>query len=397
MCRSSDHECSTNGLSSPKTRGASRLVVCVLIASLGLFFAPRLRADLLTLIVPDRDILVNRSLEPSDLSAVSSGGTITVTINITNNENVALRGLYYSDQVPNGWAVSTIESAVDGTPIADYAYEEGDADEIYTGFTPSRWALELPQGAGLFSPTHPIPASGGTARIVYTMLVSPGTGDDYAINHDGWAGWLETEPIGTAVFGYQDIVTPLSADFSGEPRFGLPPFTVQFTDLSTGNPAAWAWDFGDDSLISFQQHPTHIYAIPGTYTVTLTITRTDPVESATIVKPNYITVIEPPLEADFTAQPRFGLPPLSVQFTDLSTGNILTRVWDFGDGGTALLPGTLLPPGPIHTYHDIGYYTVTLTVQDAYKADVRVRSRYIHVTDVIRYVHLPVVLRNYAP
>jgi hypothetical protein len=305
MCRSSDHECSTNGLSQ-NTRWASRVLVSLLFAGLGLLFSTRLHADLLTLIFPDRDILVHRSLEPSDLSAVSNGGSITVTIDITNNEDVALRGLYYSDQVPNGWAVSTIDVSVDGAPIADYAYREGDADEVDTGFTPSRWALELPQGAGLFSPTHPIPASGGTARIVYTMLVSPGTGDDYAIEHDGWAGWLETQPAGTAVFGYQDIVYPLSADFS--------------------------------------------------------------------------------------AQPRFGLPPLTVQFTDLSTGNILTRAWDFGDG-----EGTAWPPGPIHAYHDIGYYTVTLTVQDAYEADVLVRSRYIHVTDVIYYVHLPVVSRSYAP
>jgi PKD repeat protein len=389
MCRSSDHERSTNGLSQ-NTRWASRVLVSVLFAGLGLLFATRLHADLLTLRFPDRDILVHRSLEPSDLSAVSNGGSITVTIDITNNEDVALRGLYYSDQVPNGWAVSTIESTVDGAPIADYAYGEGDADEIYAGFTPSRWALELPQGAGLFSPTHPIPASGGAARIVYTMLVSAGTGDDYATEHDGWAGWLETQPTGTAVFGYQDI--PLSADFSGEPRSDIAPFTVQFTDLSTGDPTAWAWDFGDGDPISVQQHPTHTYAIPGAYTVTLTVTRTDPVESATVVKPNYITVIEPPLKADFSAQPRFGLPPLTVQFTDLSTGDILTRAWDFGDG-----QGTAWPPGPIHAYHDLGYYTVSLTVQDAYEADVRVRSRYIHVTHVIYYVHLPVVSRSHTP
>jgi PKD repeat protein len=82
-----------------------------------------------------------------------------------------------------------------------------------------------------------------------------------------------------------------------------------------------------------------------------------------------------------------------VQFTDLSIGDILTRVWEFGDVGT--VTSSLL--APTHTYNALGYYTVSLTVQDAYTSSVLVRPRHIHVTDEIYNAYLPVILKDYVP
>ncbi|MEO1436483.1 MAG: PKD domain-containing protein, partial [Bacteroidota bacterium] len=56
------------------------------------------------------------------------------------------------------------------------------------------------------------------------------------------------------------------ANFSG-PITGN---TVNFTDLSTGNPTSWSWDFGDGNT-STLQNPTHTYGGPGNYTVCLTV------------------------------------------------------------------------------------------------------------------------------
>lgn len=47
--------------------------------------------------------------------------------------------------------------------------------------------------------------------------------------------------------------------------------TFTFNDLSTDLPQYWAWDFGDGST-SDAQSPTHIYTVPGSYTVVLTVT-----------------------------------------------------------------------------------------------------------------------------
>lgn len=46
---------------------------------------------------------------------------------------------------------------------------------------------------------------------------------------------------------------------------------VSFADLSTGNPTAWAWDFGDGNTSS-AQNPTHTFAATGSYLVCLTAT-----------------------------------------------------------------------------------------------------------------------------
>ena len=46
---------------------------------------------------------------------------------------------------------------------------------------------------------------------------------------------------------------------------------IHFTDVSTGNPTNWMWDFGDGNTSSLQ-NPFHSYASSGTYNVSLIIT-----------------------------------------------------------------------------------------------------------------------------
>ncbi len=62
------------------------------------------------------------------------------------------------------------------------------------------------------------------------------------------------------------VVTSFSADVVA----GNIPFYVTFTDTSTGSPDRWWWDFGDGSVGSTLQNPTHTYLCQGTYSVTLT-------------------------------------------------------------------------------------------------------------------------------
>ncbi len=80
-------------------------------------------------------------------------------------------------------------------------------------------------------------------------------------------------------------VPPVAA-FSGTPTSGAPPLAVQFTDLSTGDPTSWSWDFGDGGT-STAQNPGHTYASAGTYTVTLTVSNAYGSDAET--KPGYIT------------------------------------------------------------------------------------------------------------
>jgi len=65
---------------------------------------------------------------------------------------------------------------------------------------------------------------------------------------------------------------PPMADFSYSPSTGSAPLEVQFTNLSTGEIDDWNWDFGDGTLSSSEQNPSHIYETVGAYTVTLVVT-----------------------------------------------------------------------------------------------------------------------------
>jgi len=62
-----------------------------------------------------------------------------------------------------------------------------------------------------------------------------------------------------------------AADFSGTPVAGSAPLTVDFTDLSSGPPTSWLWDFGDGAT-STERNPSHTFGATGLYTVRLTAT-----------------------------------------------------------------------------------------------------------------------------
>ena len=83
----------------------------------------------------------------------------------------------------------------------------------------------------------------------------------------------------------------LDADFIGEPVQGKAPLTVEFTDLSSGSPDSWIWDFdGDGEQDSDEQNPTHVYDKAGTYTVSLTVATTPCLGTDTETKLAYIVV-----------------------------------------------------------------------------------------------------------
>lgn len=64
------------------------------------------------------------------------------------------------------------------------------------------------------------------------------------------------------------------------------------------------------------------------------------------------------LEAAFTADVTNGTAPLTVSFTDLSTGNVTAWYWDFGDAAFSI------EQNPVHTYNATGNFSVNLTVGD---------------------------------
>ena len=131
--------------------------------------------------------------------------------------------------------------------------------------------------------------------------------------------------------------------------------TINFNDLSTGNPTAWSWDFGDGST-STLQNPSHTYSTNGTYSVTLSISSA--LCSDSISQTIIVGTITPTCAAAFYYAPDSSNQNL-IDFFDISTGNPTSWAWDFGDGSTSTLQN------PTHTYASNGSYTVTLSIASA--------------------------------
>lgn len=166
---------------------------------------------------------------------------------------------------------------------------------------------------------------------------------------------------------------PPTCDFTADVTTGVAPLSVNFTDLSVDSVDTWDWDFGDGGT-STDQNPSHDYATPGTYTVTLNVT--GPGGSDSHTKTDYIVVHFPPPVAEFIGFPTTGSPPLNVNFTDQSTGQVDTWSWDFGDGGSST------QQNPIYQYTSVGNYTVSLTVSGPGGDNTETKVNYISVSNL---------------
>lgn len=85
------------------------------------------------------------------------------------------------------------------------------------------------------------------------------------------------------------------------------------------------------------------------------------------VKPDTV----PPV-AGFSGNPTTGYAPLTVQFTDQSLHSPTSWLWNFGDGTP-----TSNVKNPSHVYANIGTYSVSLTVTNAYGSDAITKTNYI--------------------
>ena len=120
-----------------------------------------------------------------------------------------------------------------------------------------------------------------------------------------------------------------------------------FTNSST-NAVSYEWDFGDGNT-STEVSPTHVYATPDKYTVTLTATSAEG-KTASLSK----TIdIQAPVTAAFTFEVD-GADYKTYHFMDASVDAVML-LWEFGDGYQ------FTGMDPTHTYAEDGVYTVTLT------------------------------------
>lgn len=177
----------------------------------------------------------------------------------------------------------------------------------------------------------------------------------------------------------QGIVVPardvINASFTASPASqSLPSSTVFITNTTTPGPWSYQWDFGDGT-VQTGAGPTlqHTYPTYGTYTITLTVVNNVCVETAM----QTVTILAIPAIIDFTADPRAGCAPLTVQFTNLSQfAEPNSYTWHFGDG-----QAVSNAVNPVYTFYEPGSYTVTLSGSNITNQVVtEIKTLYINVS-----------------
>lgn len=185
----------------------------------------------------------------SEVTVLSGGGTSSVEIRLSLLPVLPVADFSADEtagQAPMDVQFTDLSDPGNGT-ITDWQWDFGDGN-ISTDQNPSHTYSDT----GVFTVTLEVTNEVGTDEEVKSDLIS--------------------------------VSAPPQANFTGTPTFGEAPIlTVDFTDQSIPGSSpitSWLWDFGDDTTSS-DQDPSHDYMEPGEYTVSLTVTTADGIDTET--------------------------------------------------------------------------------------------------------------------
>jgi len=256
---------------------------------------------------------------PVNLNATPVGGiwsgTNTTSGGIFTPSVAGTFPLVYTVGSGNCLTKDTMEFTVHPLPTvtagADQDFCATDAAVNFTG-TPSGGIWSgigiTNSGNGTF---NPVTAGVGLHTIIYTYT-NPVTS---CVNRDTLLA--NVHPLPVVGFNYNPIVCLGTSE--------------AFTNTSTlVNDSDWNFGDGTTSTIS---SPSHVFTTTGFFSVELIITTSfGCMDSLT----QMVEVREPPM-ADFTVLPDSACGPMTVNFTNNSSGIALSYNWDFGNGQTSNL------------------------------------------------------------
>lgn len=197
-----------------------------------------------------------------DWTVWGSGDSLTLDL-AGNEQPESVQIIYYEYLGGDGILLWDVGTSVTVIPPTGLTPKAAFSANVTSGFSPlsvqftdqssnepNVWQWDFGDGE---SSSEQNPVHTYTTPGVYTVQLT-------AYNPDGSGTMVKTN--------YIYVSDGFVVDFVATPLSGTAPLMVNFTDLTTGTPTSWNWDFGDGAT-STQQNPVHTYTAGGTYTVTL--------------------------------------------------------------------------------------------------------------------------------
>lgn len=175
------------------------------------------------------------------------------------------------------------------------------------------------------------------------------------------AGYHDVQLVATNAAGSDELFLFDYVTLDEIPVAGFMPVIngpeIQFINVPITNDTNYSWDFGDGGT-SDEAFPVHIYAAPGNYTVILTVDN----DCGNGSYSEEITIADFLPAAAFTTDISTGCAPLTVAYSDQSTGQPIAWTWAFPGGN----PVTSFEQNIMVTYDVPGTYGAALTVENVW-------------------------------
>ncbi|MFC2176227.1 PKD domain-containing protein, partial [Bacteroidota bacterium] len=278
----------------------------------------------------------NNSTSENPSASYITPGTYTVTLTATDgtNNDVETKTAYITVFTPPVPDISPSQT------IVCYPYEVNFTDLSSAGDSPiNNWSWDFGDG-GTSTNQHPSHTYTTPGIFDITLILTDANG---CTSNKSFSNLIESNNNKPA------------AAYTANTTVGcLPPVDVTFSNTSSGGTGTlvYDWSFGDGNT-STATNPTNAYTTAGNFEVSLTVTD-DLGCSSTLAQTDYINIVDN-VTIDFKASATTTCLGNSISFSDLSSSNPTSWLWDFGDGKTSATQN------PTHLYTSPGTYEVSLT------------------------------------